>query len=1333
MGCPKQEKKNTFYETSVNQTHTTILHMKPITIYLLLLIIIFIHDKLAVAVDEFIYTGFTGANLTVDGATTITKSGLLELTNGTLQQKGHAFHPNPLRFVPNSGNHTAAAVAGGGGVQSFSASFVFGILSAYPDISAHGIVFLVSPTTNFSSALASQYLGLVGVKNNGDAGNHIFAVELDTLQQEEFRDISDNHVGVDINGLVSINSSNAGYYSGDGSVFRNLTLISHEAMQVWVDYDGRNAVIDVTLAPAGVGKPVRPLISAVYNLSSVITDTAYVGFSSATGSFDSRHYVLGWSFAVNGPAPVIDVGKLPRLPRQGPKAWSKVVEIVLPIASAVVVLAMGVLVILLVRRWKRYTELREDWEVEFGPHRFPYKDLHRATQGFKSKCLLGVGGFGRVYKGVLPNSNMEIAIKKVSHDSNQGMKEFVAEVVSLGRLQHCNLVRLLGYCRRKGELMLVYEYMSNGSLDKYLHDQDNKPTLTWAQRFQIIKDIASGLLYLHEEWEKVVIHRDIKASNVLLDKDMNARLGDFGLARLYDHGDDPQSTHVIGTIGYLAPELGRTSKATPLTDVFAFGTFILEVTCGRRPIYHDSYGNQVMLVDWVLEHWHKQSLVDTVDMKLQGEFDVDEACLVLKLGLLCSHPFINARPNMWQVMQYLKKEVSLPELMPTNMSFHMLALMQNDGFDSAGDDDNSGSQFIYSGFHGSNLTIDGTTSITPDGLLQLTDGAPYLKGHAFHPSPFNLRTNNTTTTIKSFSVSFVFGIVSVYPEFSAHGMAFVVSPTNNLSSSLPAKYLGLTNVTNDGNSSNHMFAVELDTIQSVEFKDINANHVGVDINGLSSIRAYNAGYYDDMSGEFRSLKLISRQAMRVWVDYHGEKKQIDVTLAPVRIARPVKPLISVIYDLSTVLTDVVYLGFSAATGRVNSRHCVLGWSFGINRPAPAIDIDKLPKLPRAGPKPRSKVLEIVLPLVTATIVLVVGGAIVMFVRRRLRYAELREDWEVEFGPHRFSYKDLFHATDGFADKHLLGTGGFGKVYKGVLPKSRLEVAVKKVSHESRQGMKEFVAEIVSIGRIRHRNLVQLLGYCRRKGELLLVYAYIPNGSLDKYLHNSEDNKPILSWDQRFQIIKGIASGLLYLHERWEKVVVHRDIKASNILVDKDMNGQLGDFGLARLYDHGTDSHTTHVVGTMGYLAPELIRMGKASPLTDVFAFGVFLLEVVCGQKPIKESPGGGHVLLVDWVLEHWRDGSLVDTRLHGEYNADEVVVVLKLGLLCSHPFAAARPRMTQVTRCLAGTLPLPELTPTDMGFNVMAMMQDKGFDTSVASYSDMVMSFGTISSLSGGR
>ncbi|XBI96399.1 hypothetical protein VPH35_032688 [Triticum aestivum] len=167
------------------------------------------------------------------------------------------------------------------------------------------------------------------------------------------------------------------------------------------------------------------------------------------------------------------------------------------------------------------------------------------------------------------------------------------------------------------------------------------------------------------------------------------------------------------------------------------------------------------------------------------------------------------------------------------------------------------------------------------------------------------------------------------------------------------------------------------------------------------------------------------------------------------------------------------------------------------------------------------------------------------------------------------------ATEGFHNKNLLGRGGFGKVYKSVLPVSKLQVAVKRVSHESKQGIKEFIAEVVSIGRLRHRNLVQLLGYCRRKDELSLVYEYMPNGSLEKYLYVEAD-KTTLDWAQRLQIIKGVASAIFYLHEKWEKVVIHRDIKASNVLLNDEMNGHLGDFGLARLYDRGTNLQTTRV-------------------------------------------------------------------------------------------------------------------------------------------------------------
>ncbi|KAF8669365.1 hypothetical protein HU200_051706 [Digitaria exilis] len=609
----------------------------------------------------------------------------------------------------------------------------------------------------------------------------------------------------------------------------------------------------------------------------------------------------------------------------------------------------------------------------------------------------------------------------------------------------------------------------------------------------------------------------------------------------------------------------------------------------------------------------------------------------------------------------------------------------------------------------------------------LTNGTIQKKGHALHPSPLPFRDPNArnATAARSFSTTFVFAIFGPYADLSSHGLAFfVASDRSVLYTALPGQFLGLLNDTDNGNRSSHVFAVELDTLFNADFHDMNSNHVGVDVDSLDSTVAANAGYYDDGTGQFKLLTLISRKAM-----------QVTVTMAPLGLARPKKPLLQTTIDLSGVLQqDTAFAGFTSATGILFSRHFVLGWSFALDEPAPALNISALPALPRAWPKPRSNVLEIVLPMASATLVLAVGVSIYALVRWRIKYAELREDWEVAFGPHRFSYKDLFHATRGFSDKQLLGAGGFGSVYKGVLLKSNMEVAVKKVSHESKQGMKEFIAEVVSMGRLRHRNLVQLLGYCRRRGELLLVYDYMPNGSLDRYLYDR--SKGTLCWPQRFHIIRGVASGLLYLHEDWEQVVIHRDVKASNVLLDSEMNGRLGDFGLARLYDHGTDAHTTHVVGTMGYLAPELGHTGKATPATDVFSFGAFLLEVTCGRRPVEQDEHGNHSVLVDWVTQRWRGGSIVDaadTMIRDGFNPDEVSLVLKLGLFCSHTLPNARPTMREVMQYLDGDMVLPDLSPEYFGFTVVERMCSGEFINSTTMACVSTTTMGAISDLSGGR
>ncbi|XP_059428104.1 L-type lectin-domain containing receptor kinase IV.1-like [Corylus avellana] len=600
--------------------------------------------------------------------------------------------------------------------------------------------------------------------------------------------------------------------------------------------------------------------------------------------------------------------------------------------------------------------------------------------------------------------------------------------------------------------------------------------------------------------------------------------------------------------------------------------------------------------------------------------------------------------------------------------------------------------FTYHGFRSANVILDGTAEITSNGLLKLTNNDTARQmGHAFYPYPVSFK-KSLNGTASSFSTTFVFAIAPEYRGLGGHGIAFVIAPTRGLPGALPSQYLGLFNSRNNGNATNHVFAIELDTVQDFEFDDIDDNHVGIDINGLKSEKSATAGYYvDDFYESYSTpVRLRGGQQIQVWVEYDGVEKQINVTLAPLTVDKPVAPLLSLSRDLSPIIKDNMYVGFSSSTGLLVSSHYVLGWSFKVNGHTPELVIYKLPMVPWISRDKRmSKFLTIGLPVMVTCLVLVAISSVIRVIRRKMKFAELLDDWELDYGPQRFKYYHLFVATKGFSENELLGRGGFGKVYRGVLPTSYIEIAVKRISHESRQGMREFVAEIASMGRLRHRNLVPLLGYCRRKGELLLVYDYMPNGSLDKYLFHQPTLT--LGWSQRFGIIKGVASGLFYLHEEWEQVVVHRDVKASNVMLDGELNARLGDFGLARFYDRGSDPQPTRVVGTLGYMAPELYRSGKATTSTDVFAFGAFLLEVACGRRPIERTED---VLLLDWVFSQLNRGEILeagDPNLGTDYVAEEVELVLKLGLLCSNSEPAARPSMRQVVQFLEGDVPLPEL------------------------------------------
>ncbi|KZV33122.1 lectin-domain containing receptor kinase VI.3-like [Dorcoceras hygrometricum] len=602
-------------------------------------------------------------------------------------------------------------------------------------------------------------------------------------------------------------------------------------------------------------------------------------------------------------------------------------------------------------------------------------------------------------------------------------------------------------------------------------------------------------------------------------------------------------------------------------------------------------------------------------------------------------------------------------------------------------------EFAFNGFNTSGVTMGGSTDIEASGALRLTPKTPNLIGHAFHRDPIPMF--NSSPNASSFSTCFVFQILPDLASRGGFGFAFTLSPSPGFPGAEGGHYLGVFNSTNDGSSANHIFLVEFDTVNGYnEELDKDGNHVGINIDGMTPVASDSATYSVNGTRAKEEIDLESGDPVQAWIEYDGFGKLLNVTIAPIDSPKPIIPLLSESIDLSKVVKDSMYAGFSAATGQKYSSHYILGWSFKLNGIADPLNIDRLPFVPNVKSSSTSNVklknaLIATFSVIIFLLLLALGG---IFVYRRVLEFEHLEDWELEC-PRRFRYKDLYKATKGFKESEIIGIGGFGAVYRGVLEAHGTEVAVKKImSNNALQGLREFAAEIESLGRLRHKNLVNLQGWCKHKKDLLLVYDYVPNGSLDSLLYtNSENGKIILNWEQRFSIIKGIASGLLYLHEEWERVVIHRDVKSPNVLIDAYMNARLGDFGLARLYDHGKNSHTTNVVGTIGYIAPELTRTGKASTSTDVFAFGILLLEVACGRRPVV-CEAARNVILVDWVVECMQVGNIydaVDPRLGSNYVSEEMEMVLGLGLLCSHPRAETRPTMRQVMRYLNGDEVLP--------------------------------------------
>ncbi|KAL5779191.1 hypothetical protein ACOSQ2_009928 [Xanthoceras sorbifolium] len=587
-------------------------------------------------------------------------------------------------------------------------------------------------------------------------------------------------------------------------------------------------------------------------------------------------------------------------------------------------------------------------------------------------------------------------------------------------------------------------------------------------------------------------------------------------------------------------------------------------------------------------------------------------------------------------------------------------------------------------------------------------------GRALYVYPIRFL-DTTTNTTASFSCRFSFSILSSPLCPFGDGFTFLIT-SNADSFSHSIGYMGLPATALSPEDS--FFAVEFDTSYDPSLGDINGNHIGIDVKSVISFASVDV--------ESRGIDLKSGRQITAWIEYRDALKLIRVWAGYSQI-RPTNPVLVAQVDLSKQFKEYMHVGFSAANGQGSAIHIVDRWRFKTFAPYPSVNpIDMVEQGDCFMCYPadsgngdfrdqKTKIREMAiefggLAAFVFSIIAIVGVISFLLVRKKRHFGRNKEaqacPMQTNRVPTRLSLAKIKSATLGFNRNRIVGQGASATVYKGSLP-SGGAVAVKRFNkvNQFECTRNPFSTEFgTMVGCLRHKNLVQLQGWCCEGTELVLVYEYLPNGSLDRILHNCSSSANLLSWEKRVNILLGVASALTYLHEECERQIIHRDVKTCNIMLDADFNAKLGDFGLAEVYEHSCISREATIpAGTMGYLAPEYVYSGVPTQKTDVYSFGVVILEVATGRRPVDNDG----VVIVDWVWNQWENGKLheaADFRLRGRFDLLEIERMLMVGLSCVHPDHEKRPTVKQAARILRGEAPLPLLPPKKPTVNIRSVL-----------------------------
>ncbi|KAJ9551375.1 hypothetical protein OSB04_015420 [Centaurea solstitialis] len=841
---------------------------------------------------------------------------------------------------------------------------------------------------------------------------------------------------------------------------------------------------------------------------------------------------------------------------------------------------------------------------------FSFGEIQSATRDFDDELVIGEGGFGKVYKGFLSIGETihVVAIKRLDPMSDQGAAEFKAEIEMLSNLRHCRLVSLIGFCKHNKEMILVYEYMSNGTLDHHLHKVGTP--LSWMQRLQIAKGAAQGLEYLHNGvgTQHGVVHRDIKSSNILLDEKLEAKISDFGLSKVRPTNQSyscVDTCSLKGTFGYIDLDYFNTGKLTVKTDVYAFGVILFELLSGRKAV-DERFGDERGLASWAQKCVKDRKFDKLVDSNIVGT--IRPKCLrgFAQIADRCLHGVPKERPTMTEVVAALNVSLTL----------------QQEYNDSA---KSSGKGFVKK---------------IQEYFVPTTKQNSGIAFDLLSPEPETIWLSHDAIVTKQPEVAQVLPDSNCTRKYGRHNRIHhqsAHSPTNEYQESMDAEKIRQVFREFDRNEDGYLSKEEWARLGiMLGFSNSTADdffyfHSELIIRKKGLTYEGLVRFYEDGGSDIARTKYV----IKIKICYEPQLTRAKLTAKPISIHR----LFTAKAKQSNIISSTM-VNSSKLSSSISSQSC-----------------------------------------------------------------------------HQFSFAEIRSATRDFDDELVIGEGGFGKVYKGFLRIGETihVVAIKRLDPMSDQGAAEFKAEIEMLSKLRHCHLVSLIGFCEHNKEMILVYEYMSNGTLDHHLHKAETP---LSWMQRLQIAKGAAQGLDYLHNGvgTQHGVIHRDIKSSNILLDENLATKISDFGLSKQGPTNqlkSSVDTCSVKGTFGYMDLDYFYTRKLTVKTDVYAFGVLLFELLSGRKAVDER-FGDECSLAKWARKCVKDrkfDKLVDSNIMGTTRPRYLRGFAQIADRCLRSVPKERPSMTEVVASLDVLLTLQE------GYNNFAAKSGKiGFARKIQEY-----------------